>query len=87
MRARPLTRGRDVQEAPRVATFADGKIEAYVGPRALGAADDLEAEIVRFIDEAVDRYESKRLASHLAEEIDRILADSEPWRPPRPPDR
>jgi phosphatidylserine/phosphatidylglycerophosphate/cardiolipin synthase-like enzyme len=37
-----------------VATFADRKIEAFVGPRALGAADDLEAEIVRFIDAAED---------------------------------
>jgi hypothetical protein len=37
-----------------VAAFADDQIEAYVGPRALGAADDLEAEIVRFIDEAED---------------------------------
>lgn len=35
-----------------MATFADRKIEAFVGPRALGAADDLEAEIVRFIDAA-----------------------------------
>lgn len=34
--------------------FADGKIEAYVGPRDVGAADDLEAEIVRFIDDAED---------------------------------
>jgi len=31
----------------------------------------------------VDREESKRLAAHLAEEIDRILADSDHWRPPR----
>ena len=30
-------------------TFADGKIEAYVGPPRLGAADDLEAVIVDFI--------------------------------------
>lgn len=37
-----------------MATFADRKIEAFVGPRALGAADDLEAEIVRFIDAAED---------------------------------
>jgi phosphatidylserine/phosphatidylglycerophosphate/cardiolipin synthase-like enzyme len=35
-----------------VASFADGKIEAYVGPRELGAADDLEAVIVDFIDGA-----------------------------------
>lgn len=32
-----------------MATFADGKIEAYVGPTELGAADDLEAAIVGFI--------------------------------------
>ena len=35
-----------------VAAFADGKIEAYVGPPELGAADDLEAVIVDFIDGA-----------------------------------
>jgi hypothetical protein len=29
--------------------FADGKIEAYVGPPRLGGADDLEAVIVEFI--------------------------------------
>lgn len=34
--------------------FADGNIEAYVGPRALGAADELDTQIVRFIDEAED---------------------------------
>jgi hypothetical protein len=32
-----------------VATFADGKIEAYVGPLELGAADNLETVIVDFI--------------------------------------
>lgn len=32
-----------------MARFADGKIEAYVGPRELGAADDLEALVVDFI--------------------------------------
>jgi phosphatidylserine/phosphatidylglycerophosphate/cardiolipin synthase-like enzyme len=32
-----------------VASFADGKIEAYVGPTELGAADDLEAVIVDFV--------------------------------------
>lgn len=32
-----------------MAVFADGKIEAYVGPPALGAADDLEAVIIDFI--------------------------------------
>jgi len=31
----------------------------------------------------VDRDESRRLAAHLAEEIDRIVADSEPWSPPQ----
>jgi len=35
----------------------------------------------------VDRDESRRLAGHLTEEIDRILADSELWRPPPPPER
>ena len=30
-------------------TFADGKIEAHVGPPGLGAADDLESVIVEFI--------------------------------------
>jgi len=29
--------------------FADGEIEAYLGPPGLGAADDLEAVIVDFI--------------------------------------
>jgi len=32
-----------------VATFADGRIEAYVGPTELGAADDLEAVITDFV--------------------------------------
>lgn len=32
-----------------MAVFADGKIEAYVGPRELGAADDLESVIAAFI--------------------------------------
>jgi phosphatidylserine/phosphatidylglycerophosphate/cardiolipin synthase-like enzyme len=32
-----------------MATFADGKIEAYVGPTELGAADNLEQVIVEFI--------------------------------------
>jgi phosphatidylserine/phosphatidylglycerophosphate/cardiolipin synthase-like enzyme len=32
-----------------VARFAQGRIEAYVGPRELGAGDDLEHEILRFI--------------------------------------
>jgi hypothetical protein len=33
-----------------MASFAEGKIEAYVGPPELGAADDLEQVIVEFID-------------------------------------
>jgi phosphatidylserine/phosphatidylglycerophosphate/cardiolipin synthase-like enzyme len=37
-----------------VASFAKGKIEAYVGPRELGAADDLEQVIVDFIAGARD---------------------------------
>ena len=32
-----------------MAVFADGKIEAYVGPTELGANDDLESVIVEFI--------------------------------------
>jgi hypothetical protein len=32
-----------------MAVFANGKIEAYLGPPGLGAADDLEAVIVDFI--------------------------------------
>jgi phosphatidylserine/phosphatidylglycerophosphate/cardiolipin synthase-like enzyme len=35
-----------------VAVFADGKIEGYLGPAGLGAADDLEAVIVEFIGRA-----------------------------------
>jgi phosphatidylserine/phosphatidylglycerophosphate/cardiolipin synthase-like enzyme len=34
----------------------------------------------------VDHAECERLATHLGEEIDRIIADSEPWRPPQPID-
>jgi hypothetical protein len=32
-----------------MAVFANGKIEAYVGPPGLGAADDLEAVMVDFV--------------------------------------
>jgi phosphatidylserine/phosphatidylglycerophosphate/cardiolipin synthase-like enzyme len=35
-----------------MASFADGKIEAYVGPADLGAPDDIEAAIVSFINDA-----------------------------------
>ncbi|MFK7802435.1 MAG: phospholipase D-like domain-containing protein [Anaerolineae bacterium] len=35
-----------------MATFANGKIEAYVGPQELGAADNLETVIIDFIDAA-----------------------------------
>lgn len=35
-----------------VATFANGKVEAYVGPQELGAADNLETVIVDFIRDA-----------------------------------
>jgi phosphatidylserine/phosphatidylglycerophosphate/cardiolipin synthase-like enzyme len=52
-----------------VATFADGKIETYVGPTELGAADDLEAVIVEFIarakkslDIAVQELDSEPIA-------------------------
>jgi hypothetical protein len=40
-----------------MALFADGKIEAYVGPPGLGAADDLEAVIVEFIGGARERLD------------------------------
>jgi hypothetical protein len=43
--------------AAAVAAFADGKIEAYVGPPGLGAADDLEAVIVEFIEGARSRLD------------------------------
>jgi phosphatidylserine/phosphatidylglycerophosphate/cardiolipin synthase-like enzyme len=52
-----------------VASFADGKIEAYVGPRELGAADDLEAVIADFVagarstlDIAVQELDSEPIA-------------------------
>jgi phosphatidylserine/phosphatidylglycerophosphate/cardiolipin synthase-like enzyme len=52
-----------------VASFADGKIEAYVGPQELGAADDLEEVIVDFIagarsslDIAVQELDSEPIA-------------------------
>jgi phosphatidylserine/phosphatidylglycerophosphate/cardiolipin synthase-like enzyme len=52
-----------------VATFADGKIEAYVGPKELGAADDLEQVIVDFVagarsslDIAVQELDSEPIA-------------------------
>jgi phosphatidylserine/phosphatidylglycerophosphate/cardiolipin synthase-like enzyme len=52
-----------------MATFADGKIEAYVGPKELGAADDLEGVIVDFIggarsslDIAVQELDSQPIA-------------------------
>ncbi len=50
-------------------SFADGKIEAYVGPKELGAADDLEEVIVDFIagarstlDIAVQELDSEPIA-------------------------
>jgi phosphatidylserine/phosphatidylglycerophosphate/cardiolipin synthase-like enzyme len=52
-----------------MASFADGKIEAYVGPPGLGAADDLELVIVDFIhgarkrlDIAVQELDSEAIA-------------------------
>ena len=55
-----------------MAVFADGKIEAYVGPPGLGAADDLEAVIVEFIagartklDVAVQELDSEAIARAL----------------------
>ena len=60
-----------------MAVFADGKIEAYVGPPELGAADDLEAVIVDFIGGARKRSTSRSRSS--IEVIARaILAAS--WR-------
>jgi phosphatidylserine/phosphatidylglycerophosphate/cardiolipin synthase-like enzyme len=55
-----------------MAVFANGKIEAYVGPPGLGAADDLEAVIVEFIagarkklDVAVQELDSEAVARAL----------------------
>jgi phosphatidylserine/phosphatidylglycerophosphate/cardiolipin synthase-like enzyme len=55
-----------------MAVFANGKIEAYLGPPRLGAADDLEAVIVDFIkgartklDVAVQELESYAIARAL----------------------
>jgi phosphatidylserine/phosphatidylglycerophosphate/cardiolipin synthase-like enzyme len=52
-----------------MASFGGGKIDAYVGPKELGAADDLEAAIVDFIagadsslDIAVQELESEPIA-------------------------
>jgi phosphatidylserine/phosphatidylglycerophosphate/cardiolipin synthase-like enzyme len=52
-----------------VATFADGKIEAYAGPAELGAADNLEHVIVDFIagakkslDIAIQEIDSRTIA-------------------------
>ena len=55
-----------------MAVFADGKIEAYVGPPGLGAADDVEAVILEFIagarqklDVAVQELDSEAIARAL----------------------
>jgi phosphatidylserine/phosphatidylglycerophosphate/cardiolipin synthase-like enzyme len=52
-----------------MASFAGGKIEAYIGPPELGAADDLEQVIVDFIrgaksslDIAVQEIDSRAIA-------------------------
>ena len=52
-----------------MASFAGGRIEAFVGPRELGAADDLEAVIVEFVrgarkslDIAVQELDSEPIA-------------------------
>ena len=54
---------------PFMASFAEGKIQAYVGPPELGAADDLEQVIVDFIvgaktrlDIAVQEIDSRLIA-------------------------
>jgi hypothetical protein len=52
-----------------MASFADGKIEAFIGPTELGAADNLEQVIVDFIagartslDIAVQELDSEPIA-------------------------
>jgi phosphatidylserine/phosphatidylglycerophosphate/cardiolipin synthase-like enzyme len=71
-----VTRRRDRVDRPaanaqdrRVASFAGGKIEAFVGPTELGAADDLETVIVDFVggarstlDIAVQELDSEPIA-------------------------
>ena len=54
--------------------FADGKIQAFVGPEELGAPDNLEAEIVNFIggakqslDIAVQELDSEPIAQAILE--------------------
>jgi hypothetical protein len=42
-----------------MASFAGGKIEAYVGPPELGGADDLEQVIVDFLAGAKTRWTSR----------------------------
>jgi hypothetical protein len=71
-----------------MAAFADGKIEAYVGPPGLGAGDDLEAVIVGFIagawrklDIAVQELDSQAIAQ--AHHLRLALAAC---NPPRTPD-
>jgi hypothetical protein len=75
-----------------VATFADGKIEAYVGPVDLGAADDLEAVIVDFIagskkslDIAVQELDSEPIAQAIlvrggARRGQSVASDADPKR-------
>jgi len=66
---RPAVPSRWRTKTACVASFADGKIEAYVGPPELGGADDLERVIVDFIagakstlDIAVQEIDSRAIA-------------------------
>jgi phosphatidylserine/phosphatidylglycerophosphate/cardiolipin synthase-like enzyme len=68
----PVERATQHWDARDVAVFAGGRIEAYVGPRELGAADDLEQVIVEFIagakeslDLAVQELDSEPIAQAL----------------------
>ena len=61
-----------------MAAFANGKIEAYVGPQELGAADSLEAVIVDFLngarsslDIAVQELDSEPIAQAILDALAR----------------
>ena len=61
-----------------MAVFADGKIEAYVGPPGLGGADDLEAVICDFIKGARSKL-SIAVQELDSEAIARAILDAS-WR-------
>ena len=61
-----------------MAVFANGKIEAHVGPPGLGAADDLEAVIVDFIAGARSKLSRPCKSSTRRRSRGRSLAAS--WR-------